>query len=218
MQETSMNHELVSALVDGQLRGDEFARTVDWLGAAPDAQDSWRAYHLVGEVLRSGEVAVSRGESEFLQRLRLNLAQETVEKKGPTAPIAAVVLPSFAKSEVPDRSLAPSANEAGWRWKLIAGVASMVAVVTMGWHIASGFSPDPTRGAQLAETALPVKDSVSPLPSPPVLADTNAAPPVMIRDPQLDALLAAHRQFGGTSALQMPAGFLRNATFEGVAR
>jgi len=36
----------------------------------------------------------------------------------------------------------------------------------------------------------------------------------MIRDPQLDALLAAHRQFGGTSALQMPAGFLRRATFE----
>jgi sigma-E factor negative regulatory protein RseA len=44
------------------------------------------------------------------------------------------------------------------------------------------------------------------------------AAPVMIRDPQLDALLAAHRQFGGTSALQMPTGFLRNATFEEGAR
>jgi sigma-E factor negative regulatory protein RseA len=42
----------------------------------------------------------------------------------------------------------------------------------------------------------------------------TAEAPVMIRDPQLDALLAAHRQFGGTSALQMPAGFLRRATFE----
>jgi len=37
---------------------------------------------------------------------------------------------------------------------------------------------------------------------------------VMLRDPRLDALLAAHRQFGGTSALQMPSGFLRNATFD----
>jgi sigma-E factor negative regulatory protein RseA len=36
----------------------------------------------------------------------------------------------------------------------------------------------------------------------------------MIRDPQLDAMLAAHKQFGGASALQMPAGFLRNATFQ----
>ncbi|OYU41868.1 MAG: anti-anti-sigma factor, partial [Burkholderiales bacterium PBB4] len=43
-------------------------------------------------------------------------------------------------------------------------------------------------------------------------------PQVMIRDPHLAALLAAHKQFGGTSALQMPAGFLRNATFEGPAR
>jgi hypothetical protein len=34
----------------------------------------------------------------------------------------------------------------------------------------------------------------------------------MLRDPQLDALLAAHRQFGGTSALQTPTGFLRVET------
>jgi sigma-E factor negative regulatory protein RseA len=41
---------------------------------------------------------------------------------------------------------------------------------------------------------------------------------VMIRDPRLDALLAAHRQFGGASALQMPSGFMRNATFEDGGR
>jgi sigma-E factor negative regulatory protein RseA len=41
---------------------------------------------------------------------------------------------------------------------------------------------------------------------------------VILRDPQLDAFLQAHRDAGGPSALQMPAGFLRNATFEGPAR
>jgi len=41
---------------------------------------------------------------------------------------------------------------------------------------------------------------------------------VMLRDPRLDALLAAHRQHGGVTALQMPAGFLRNATFDEGAR
>ncbi|MDU7587859.1 MAG: anti-anti-sigma factor, partial [Acidovorax sp.] len=41
---------------------------------------------------------------------------------------------------------------------------------------------------------------------------------VMLRDPRLDELLAAHKQFGSTTALQMPAGFLRNATFEAPAR
>ena len=39
----------------------------------------------------------------------------------------------------------------------------------------------------------------------------------MIRDPRLDELLAA-QQFGKTTALQMPAGFLRNATFEAPKR
>jgi sigma-E factor negative regulatory protein RseA len=42
--------------------------------------------------------------------------------------------------------------------------------------------------------------------------------PVMIRDPQLDALLAAHRNFAGASALQMAPGFVRNANFEEVGR
>jgi sigma-E factor negative regulatory protein RseA len=40
----------------------------------------------------------------------------------------------------------------------------------------------------------------------------------MIRDPQLDEFMAAHRQLGGASMLQMPAGLVRNATFEGPAR
>jgi sigma-E factor negative regulatory protein RseA len=40
----------------------------------------------------------------------------------------------------------------------------------------------------------------------------------MIRDPRLDELLAAHKQFGGASALQQPAGFLRNATFQPAGR
>jgi sigma-E factor negative regulatory protein RseA len=40
----------------------------------------------------------------------------------------------------------------------------------------------------------------------------------MIRDPQLDALLAAHRNFAGASALQMAPGFVHNANFEGVGR
>ena len=53
----------------------------------------------------------------------------------------------------------------------------------------------------------------------PVVAVADAdGQQVMIRDPRLDELLAAHKQFGSTSALQMPAGFLRNATFETPGR
>ncbi|MEK9803379.1 MAG: anti-anti-sigma factor, partial [Curvibacter sp.] len=51
---------------------------------------------------------------------------------------------------------------------------------------------------------------------PPAQAPAEAS--VMIRDARLDQLIAAHQQQGGSSALQMPAGFLRNATFERPAR
>ena len=43
-------------------------------------------------------------------------------------------------------------------------------------------------------------------------ADTPGEP-VMLRDPRLDELVAAHRHYHGANNLQMPAGFLRNATF-----
>jgi sigma-E factor negative regulatory protein RseA len=50
--------------------------------------------------------------------------------------------------------------------------------------------------------------------TPTALVTADGASELMIRDPQLDALLAAHRQMGGATALQMPSGFLRNATFD----
>ena len=45
------------------------------------------------------------------------------------------------------------------------------------------------------------------------LLAADDAPAIIIRDPQLDAMLAAHRQMGGATAFQMPSGFMRNATF-----
>jgi sigma-E factor negative regulatory protein RseA len=39
----------------------------------------------------------------------------------------------------------------------------------------------------------------------------------MIRDPRLDEFLAAHRQLGAAT-LVAPAGYLRNATFDGQGR
>jgi sigma-E factor negative regulatory protein RseA len=46
----------------------------------------------------------------------------------------------------------------------------------------------------------------------------NVDAPVMIRDPQLDAMLAAHRNFAGASALQMAPAFVHSANYEEVGR
>ncbi len=202
MQETVKNRELVSALVDGQLSGDEFARTVECLAQSDDARSSWDVYHVVGDVLRSGETMVSARDAAFVQRLRLSLQQDT-PRRPEVIDAKFVASNDVLTREYPENSVNKgSANDERFRWKLLAGVASLAAVLFVGWYSIGG---DQHGAPQLGQVNAPLSNADNP-------------PLVMIRDPQLDALLAAHKQFGGMSALQVPAGFLRNATFEGATR
>lgn len=212
------NRESVSALADGQLRGKEFARVVTLVNDDADARATWQAYHLVGDVMRSGDGVVGTdvaAEGDFVARFRSHLQQELASDGLPNVSVGVESMskliannPYLTEATSLISSEKPSANDSAFRWKLLAGVASVAAVLAVSWTVMSDLGPTDAV-AQLAQSA----------PSaPPVVAQEATAPPVMIRDPHLDALLAAHRQFGGTSALQMPAGFLRNATFEGPAR
>ena len=203
-QEPGSQAELVSALVDGQLQGEAFASTVDWLAHAEAARASWHTYHVVGEVLRTGETQGCGRDAAFLQRLRLGLQQtdDKTDKTDKFVPFqeVATAIPAVPV-ETSDETFAAtklqhtSANDTFFSWKGLGLAASFAAVVLTGWTLLGSFQGEQP-AAQLAQTE----------------------PLVMMRDPRLDALLAAHKQFGGTSALQTPAGFLRNATFEGAAR
>ena len=211
MQETGKKREQVSALVDGQLNSEEFAVAVDWLAQEEDARLAWQTYHVVGEVLRTGQAIDSTRDGEFLARLKLSLKQEAPQ----VARLNAIdLVASYALNTVPADQFfinSESANDSRFRWKLLAGIASMALVSMIGWQSVSGWG-DSHGASQLAQATVK--------PNAPIQTDVPLADvaQVMIRDPQLDALLAAHRQFGGTNALQMPAGFLRNATFEGPTR
>jgi sigma-E factor negative regulatory protein RseA len=101
------------------------------------------------------------------------------------------------------------ANDAVLRWKWLAAAASLMAVTVLGWHVGSVGIDTSARLASAPSTGVPATVGA---------AVPGTEPSVMLRDPRLDELLAAHRQFGGASALQMPAGFLRNATFEQPGR
>ncbi|MEP6791568.1 MAG: anti-anti-sigma factor, partial [Ramlibacter sp.] len=162
-----------------------------------------------GDVLRSGELALGSGgaaPSAFLARLQLRLEQEAA----PVKPVVAMDLTATQVHSTAAADLFPSQNEAAndssFRWKLVAGFASLAAVAAIGWTVGGGLG---TRAEQAQMASAPPAQGTT-------LA--GAERPVMIRDPRLDELLAAHRQLGGTNALQMPSGFLRNATFEGPAR
>ena len=206
LQNQQVKREMVCALADGQLRGRDFAKAVESIHSDANSRAAWQSYHIVGDVLRSPELAEHAGDVNFLARFASRLAADA------DAQLAyRQALSTSAAIDLPARSALSqaSANESVFAWKLTAGFASLAAVIAIGWSMSGGLSGF-VGGAQLAQT----------VPAAPTASNTQSgsASDVMIRDPNLDALLAAHKQFGGTTALQMPTGFLRNATFEGTAR
>ena len=164
-----------------------------------DAQVTWQLYHLVGDVLRSGELARPDTGGDFaacvLARLQREDAAAGAAQPARVVAIESVAVPAGETGAKPVfDAKKEAANTSVFRWKMVAGFASLAAVAAIGWNSASMLGSAPA--AQAA----------------------NGAAPVMLRDPRLDEFLAAHKQLGGNSALQMPAGFLRNATFDGNTR
>ncbi len=210
---TLENSEQLSALVDGELSGSAATQTLDWLTSEDAAQIRWNTYHLLGEVMRSGEASTLAREAAFLQRLSNALALEpepvrsndAIKKEAALARHQGVIALNDVKNT--------AANDATFHWRWVGGVAALLALVVVSWQglnagLAAGAGP------QLAQVIVPTGQSLAALPL--VAASDGAS--LMIRDPQLDAFLAAHKQFGGTSAFQKPSGFMSNAVFEGAPR
>ncbi|HEX5285942.1 MAG TPA: sigma-E factor negative regulatory protein [Polaromonas sp.] len=193
--------ELMSALVDGQLGGENFAAALQACEHDESAIASWNTYHVIGDVLRSPGFGVRGADSAFVSRLNQRLAQETLLGAAPRSvdPDLAAPAKAIVASE-PTHRRGPASNDANFRWRLVAGVASLAAVSAIAWN-ASGLLVTAS-APQLAQT-----------PAPQQLVVASPQGP-MVRDARLEELLAAHKQLGGTSALQESSGFLRNATFE----
>ncbi|RZI68510.1 MAG: anti-sigma factor [Variovorax sp.] len=219
--------ELISSLADDRLEGEELAQLVDRLGADDALQATWRTYHAVGDVLRAGRSAPCSDGGAFLARFQERLAAEPALVRPTSVPaVAAPVIPDLPRE---------AANEPVFRWKLIAGAASLAAAAAIGWNwVGSGLGTPPV-GAQMAQQSQPAQlapagnessvlaalqgaavGSGSQAPTRVVVGNDRGSAQVMLRDPRLDQLLEAHRQASGGA--QMPSGFLRNATFEGAAR
>lgn len=198
MMEQKMNKELLSAMVDGELRGEELEQA---LACAESAEGcaSWELYHLVGDVLRSPDLA-HHSQHNLLTGLRAQLAQE------PALQLQSSQLQQVAagmeQTQAPVVALRdPAANHSVFRWKVAASFATVAAMAALGWNLVA--TPVDGQGAQLA-SAPGANSSV-------VVATENGS---VLRDPRLDALLANHQQYASRASLQMPADFLRNASFE----
>lgn len=200
--------ECLSVLADARAEASELDRLMSGLDA--EAADTLQRYELIGDILRSG-MPRERSCSDpqrFLAGVRAGIAQE--------APVVRPV-PALqpAVAVVPARPAA--ANDGVFRWKMVAGFASLAAVMAVSWNLLGTGTP-----AGLPGNAAPVL--VQAPAGNPVDADPPEAVLVMtpqgavVRDPQLEQLLNEHRQFGGMTALQAPTGFLRNATYDREGR
>lgn len=213
MQDEQMDDfERISALADGQLGDEDANKVVAGLAASDDARAAWHSYHVIGDVLRGGELAGGANDTAFVARLRQRLADQprpatvfelaTVAEAPTLRPAMPASLTDVGRRET------PGANDPVVRWKWLAAAASMAAVAVLGWSVTR---PGSDVAGQLATGPQAPQQAV-------VVQSASRPEPVMLRDPRLDELLAAHRQYGGASALPTSAGFLRNATFEQPAR
>ena len=225
-----MNHtqqavrEQISALADGSLQGEDFSRVAGAIAVDDALRSTWRTYHVIGDVLRSGEHAPCSDSAAFMARFQQRMAAEaapSTAQKPATPAVPSAVLQQQTAARAVKVVAAEAANEPVFRWKLVAGAASLAAVAAIGWNLVSiGTAP---AGMQMAQQQAPQIQQqpvqvASRVEATPVVAGSigNSEAQIMLRDPRLDVLLEAHRQTGGAS--QMPSGFLRNATFDGPSR
>ena len=191
--------ERVSALADGALSSEQFTVAMESLLSDPQAIQSWHTYHLVGDVLRSDAGSMSTdGGMGFWLRLESRLETETV-RSGDSDELGESVHALVGGGQL------SSANEDVFRWKLLAGVACFGFAGVLGWGAWSQTAQP--QGDQFSAVQLQSPQAQTPV-------GASALSGVMLRDPVLDDLLAQHQRLGGHSALQIPTGFWRNATYE----
>lgn len=178
----------LSALCDGQADEQEARHSFEAWRDDAELRQRWHAYQCIGDVMRSEDLAGAPGHDEaFLQRLRGRLAQEPVV----LAPLAGQPQPAGV------------ARAAGRRWGAPAAMAAGVMVVSGALLVLRSEAP-PSEAAAVAAAsgaatpALPVVAQATP----PASVPAEAGP--MLRNPELDRYLSAHRQYVASPGLAVP--------------
>jgi sigma-E factor negative regulatory protein RseA len=173
--QASSRGERLSAFVDGELFGEEH---LNKFLSDPDHEDraAWSSYHLIGDALRSDDLAGSpAASSAFLNGFAARFDSEPHLLAPASMPIASRLL-ALRRRVVPAFAVAAAAATLTWI------VVPQLQGVPGGAQMASVQS----NGGSLQRVAMaPVAATVQP-----VAQDAN-----IIRDASLDQYLEAHQQF-----------------------
>jgi sigma-E factor negative regulatory protein RseA len=207
----------VSDLADGRLDADALARGCrDW-AADEEARRAWHADHLIGDVLRSDELArPPAADLALLVALRRRLTSEVGNDGRPR-----VVALEDARSGA--TAFRPARRRRRWGGA-VAIAAGFVAVAGVTTVIRSGdddlgASPQVIAGPTAPSeggVARPWRASVESTTAVEPSASSSVAAP-MLRDVRLDAYLRAHREALAGSPAALPGGALRSVDFDAAA-
>lgn len=180
---------LMSALADGEAEASEVGRGCAlWSSADAAARERWHAYHLIGDVLRSEDLACRPGRDRaFLERLSARLDAEP-----------AVLAPQPLPTTAP-------ARRRGWALPaaLAAGVMALATVLVMAVGPGGGASA-PTLAAA-PQAALPTAVAAA-APGAPAVSEVVPPGGRVVRDAQLDRYLRAHRDYATALPGSLPGG------------
>jgi sigma-E factor negative regulatory protein RseA len=205
----------LSALMDGQAGTGETQRCSAAWRDDPQMRSTWHAYHLIGDVLRSDELAGSPArDAALLAALRRRLADE---------PTVLAPAPVAASPAAAARHAAAAQRRRGW---LMSGAVAAGFVAVAGVLVVSRMSTPEAAAPSLLSSNPPALLSSNP---PSLLAGNGSAPSnlqrvgnapapsptlvldgQLIRDAHLDAYLRAHREMRSGAAAAVPGGAMRS--------
>ncbi|MGA0939792.1 MAG: hypothetical protein ACO32B_01425 [Burkholderiaceae bacterium] len=146
-------------------------------------------YLAIGKALRGGT------DAEVASVVQLDEFWQRVQSGIERAPLNSPSEPAFEPQVV-------AANDGQFKWRAVASVAVGALALSAWLAIGPGQS----------DSESPAFASYTPTFAPVMSANVS-----VVRDPVLDAFLAAHRQRGSASALQGPVGFVRNVAWQAGA-
>lgn len=200
---------LLSALVDGETHARDIGSICARVRQEADLRATWHAYHLIGDALRSDDLASDpRHDLDFILALRRRMAQEPVKLKRDEEQ-ARVAGRQASQGEPLRGTHAPRLR------RISVAMAAGLFVALMGTWALTQLSV--RGGASVAADRLVAQVQVGSEQQSPL---TTSDPPIavldgrLIRDSRLDEYFAAHKKFGGSSAPGNPTGFLRSANLD----
>ncbi len=188
----------LSALCDGEADAAEAQDSFDRWRDEPALRERWHTYQWIGDVMRSEDLATDAGHDQaFLLALRARLAAEPVVLAPSPAPMP-------APATRPGRLAGLAAGGRRLRWGTPVAMAAGV-VVTGALVMMNQGGPRPS-----ADTAAPsLLVDATPAPTQALAVGAASAPTPLgdlVRDPELDRYLNAHRQLAGNAVLAVPGG------------